>query len=132
MQLAWSMYKNGLKERHFYAYATDEMRIQNWPQEVSDSTEMERIETQESEDGSQSSVDAFAAVMGPDHPGRVRLYGRGVTKTLLKKKMNDSGPSSNVTDKMMQKKCGKWKRGCNKECKKTSMRKRKPWNKILQ
>ncbi|KAF3627728.1 hypothetical protein FXO38_20395 [Capsicum annuum] len=45
--------------------------------------EMERVETQESEDGSQS-VDAFIIIMGPNHPGRVRLYGRGVTKSLLK------------------------------------------------
>nr|XP_009599847.1 uncharacterized protein LOC104095409 [Nicotiana tomentosiformis] len=36
--------------------------------------EMEKIETQQSEDGS-SSVNAFAAVMGPEHPGRLRLYG---------------------------------------------------------
>ncbi|KAM3290933.1 hypothetical protein P3S67_019222 [Capsicum chacoense] len=41
--------------------------------------EMERVETQQSEDASQS-VDAFTTVMVPDHPGRVRLYGRGVTK----------------------------------------------------
>lgn len=47
--------------------------------------EMERLETQESDqDGTQSPVDAFAAVIGHDHPGRVRLYGRGITKTLLK------------------------------------------------
>ncbi|XP_060211759.1 uncharacterized protein LOC132639324 [Lycium barbarum] len=65
--------------------------------------EMERIETQESEDGSQS-VDAFASVMGPEHPGCVRLYGRGVTKTDLKEKMGNSGPSLNITDEMMQQK----------------------------
>ncbi|KAH0776270.1 hypothetical protein KY290_007681 [Solanum tuberosum] len=59
--------------------------------------EMETIETQETEDGSQS-VDAYAAVMAPDHPGRARLYGRGVTKTLLRQKVADSGPSSNVVD----------------------------------
>ena len=34
---------------------------------------MERAETQENEDASQSSVDAFASVMGPDHPGHLRL-----------------------------------------------------------
>ncbi|XP_075075777.1 uncharacterized protein LOC107767913 [Nicotiana tabacum] len=45
--------------------------------------EMERIQsTQKSEDDSHS-VDAFASVIGPEHPGRVRLYGRRVTKTLL-------------------------------------------------
>ncbi|XP_019225432.1 PREDICTED: uncharacterized protein LOC109207010 [Nicotiana attenuata] len=63
--------------------------------------EMERIQpTQESEDGSQS-VDAFASVMGPEHPGRLRLYGRGVTKTSLKRKVGDLGPS---TDEVMQQK----------------------------
>nr|XP_018623475.1 uncharacterized protein LOC108943646 [Nicotiana tomentosiformis] len=37
--------------------------------------EMKRIQSiQESEDGSQS-VDAFASVMGPEHRGRLRLYG---------------------------------------------------------
>ncbi|KAH0745991.1 hypothetical protein KY285_007648 [Solanum tuberosum] len=34
--------------------------------------EMETIETQETEDGSQS-VDAYAAVMAPDHPGRRKI-----------------------------------------------------------
>ncbi|XP_019242138.1 PREDICTED: uncharacterized protein LOC109222219, partial [Nicotiana attenuata] len=64
---------------------------------------MERLQsTQESEDGSQS-VDAFASVMGPEHPGRIRLYGRGVTKTSLKRKVGDLGPSSS-TDEVMQQK----------------------------
>ncbi|XP_019223798.1 PREDICTED: uncharacterized protein LOC109205542, partial [Nicotiana attenuata] len=63
--------------------------------------EMERIQpTQESEDDTQS-VDAFASVMGPEHPGRLRLYGRGVTKTSLKRKVEDLGPS---TDEVMQQK----------------------------
>ncbi|KAH0712312.1 hypothetical protein KY289_008271 [Solanum tuberosum] len=49
--------------------------------------EIERIETQESEDVTQS-VDAFTTVMGQDYPGR-----------------GDSGPSSQtVDDEMMQKK----------------------------
>ncbi|XP_019226606.1 PREDICTED: uncharacterized protein LOC109208053 [Nicotiana attenuata] len=65
--------------------------------------EMERLQsTQESEDGSQP-VDAFASVMGPEHPGRLRLYGRGVTKTSLKRKVGDAGPSSS-TDEVMQQK----------------------------
>ncbi|XP_019230422.1 PREDICTED: uncharacterized protein LOC109211347 [Nicotiana attenuata] len=65
---------------------------------------MERIQsTQESEDGSQS-VDAFASVMGPEHPGRLRLYGRGVTKTSLKRKVGDFGPSLSSTNEVMQQK----------------------------
>ena len=28
-------------------------------------------------------VDAFSFVMGSEHPGRLRLYGRGVKKLLL-------------------------------------------------
>ncbi|XP_059292419.1 uncharacterized protein LOC132045858 [Lycium ferocissimum] len=63
---------------------------------------MERIETQESEDDSQP-IDAHASVMGPDHPGRVRLYGHKVTKTLLKQKAGDSGSSSNITDEVQAK-----------------------------
>ncbi|XP_060210623.1 uncharacterized protein LOC132637571 [Lycium barbarum] len=60
--------------------------------------EMERVETQESEDG----VDAFAAVMGPDHLSHVRLYGCGVTKTVLKGKAGDSGHSLNGNDELMK------------------------------
>ncbi|MCD7472102.1 hypothetical protein HAX54_013041 [Datura stramonium] len=48
--------------------------------------------------------DTFGAVMELDHPGRVRLYERGVTKTLLKQNAGDSGPSLSVANnKMMQK-----------------------------
>ncbi|XP_070028066.1 uncharacterized protein [Nicotiana sylvestris] len=66
--------------------------------------EMDRIQsTQETEDGSQS-VDAFASVMGPEHPGRLRLYGRGVTKTSLKRKVGDIGTSLSSTDEMLQQK----------------------------
>nr|XP_016486513.1 PREDICTED: uncharacterized protein LOC107806794 isoform X1 [Nicotiana tabacum] len=66
--------------------------------------EMDRIQsTQEAEDGSQS-VDMFASVMGPEHPGRLRLYGRGVTKTSLKRKVGDIGTSSSSTDEMLQQK----------------------------
>ncbi|KAG5607924.1 hypothetical protein H5410_029416, partial [Solanum commersonii] len=35
-------------------------------------------------------VDAFSSVMGPEHPGCLRLYGVGVTKTTLKKKVMKS------------------------------------------
>nr|XP_016515071.1 PREDICTED: uncharacterized protein LOC107831794 isoform X1 [Nicotiana tabacum] len=65
--------------------------------------EMEQIQTQESEDDNQS-IDAFATVMGPEYPGRVRLYGRGVTKTILKQKSGNSGPSSKTTDEIMEQK----------------------------
>ncbi|XP_075105906.1 uncharacterized protein LOC107785794 isoform X3 [Nicotiana tabacum] len=66
--------------------------------------EMERIQsTQESENGSQS-VNAFASVIGPEHPGCLRLYGRGVTKTSLKRKVGDFGPSLSSTDEVMQQK----------------------------
>nr|XP_018625728.1 uncharacterized protein LOC108944833 [Nicotiana tomentosiformis] len=65
---------------------------------------MERIQsTQESEDGSHS-VDAFSSVMGPEHPGRVRLYGRVVTKTVLKGQIGNLGSSLNTTNERMQQK----------------------------
>ncbi|XP_019240412.1 PREDICTED: uncharacterized protein LOC109220395 [Nicotiana attenuata] len=65
---------------------------------------MDRIQsTEETEDGSQS-VDAFASVMGPEHPGRLRLYGRGVTKTSLKRKVRDIGTSLSSTHEMLQQK----------------------------
>ncbi|XP_060177810.1 uncharacterized protein LOC132607743 [Lycium barbarum] len=63
--------------------------------------EMEEIETQLSADGSQP-VDAYSAVMGPEHPGRLRLYGRGVTKTSLKGKAGTSEPTSNATNDVEQ------------------------------
>nr|XP_016457160.1 PREDICTED: uncharacterized protein LOC107781050 [Nicotiana tabacum] len=67
---------------------------------ISKIAEMERIQsTQESGDDSD---DAFASVMGPEHPGRVRLYEQGVNKTVLKKKKGDFGSSVNATDERMQ------------------------------
>nr|XP_009780153.1 PREDICTED: uncharacterized protein LOC104229247 isoform X2 [Nicotiana sylvestris] len=66
--------------------------------------EMDRIQsTQETEDDSQS-VDAFASIMGPEHPGRLILYGRGVTKTSLKRKVGDIGTSLSSTDEILQQK----------------------------
>lgn len=62
---------------------------------------MEEIETQLSADGSQP-VDAYSAVMGPEHPGRLRLYGRGVTKTSLKGKAGTFEPTSNATNDVVQ------------------------------
>ena len=41
--------------------------------------------------------------MGPEHPGRLRLYGAGVTKTTLKKKVgNWESTLSATTDGMQQ------------------------------
>ncbi|WMV29543.1 hypothetical protein MTR67_022928, partial [Solanum verrucosum] len=34
---------------------------------------------------------------GPEHPGRLRLYGVGVTKTTLKKKVDNSESTLNAT-----------------------------------
>ncbi|XP_060182249.1 uncharacterized protein LOC132611909 [Lycium barbarum] len=63
--------------------------------------EMEEIETQLSVDGSQL-IDAYSAVMGPEHPGCLRLYGRGVTKTSLKGKAGTFEPTSNATNDVVQ------------------------------
>ncbi|KAM3375539.1 hypothetical protein P3S68_014253 [Capsicum galapagoense] len=62
--------------------------------------EMEKIQSQESEDGTEL-VDAFASVMGPEHPGRVRLLGRGVTKISLKEKTKN--PTSSMDELLEQK-----------------------------
>ncbi|KAH0634059.1 hypothetical protein KY284_036845 [Solanum tuberosum] len=62
--------------------------------------EMEEIKKQMSTNG--QSVDAFSAVMGPEHPGRLRLYGVGVTKTTLKKKVDNSEPTLNATNDVVQ------------------------------
>ncbi|XP_070005123.1 uncharacterized protein [Nicotiana sylvestris] len=40
--------------------------------------------------------------MGPEHPGRLRLYGRGVTKTTLKGKVAHFIPTSNATNYTVQ------------------------------
>ncbi|XP_019263044.1 PREDICTED: uncharacterized protein LOC109240819 [Nicotiana attenuata] len=63
--------------------------------------EMEKIETQQSVDGSQS-VDAFSSIIGPEHPGSLRLYGRGVTKTTLKGKVSHFMLTSNATNDTVQ------------------------------
>ncbi|KAG5574106.1 hypothetical protein H5410_063872 [Solanum commersonii] len=62
--------------------------------------EMEEIEKQMSTNG--QSVDAFSTVMGPKHLGRLRLYGVGVTKTTLKKKVDNSEPTLNATNDVVQ------------------------------
>ncbi|WMV44991.1 hypothetical protein MTR67_038376 [Solanum verrucosum] len=62
--------------------------------------EMEAIETQM--DTNDQSVDAFSAVMGPEHLGRLRLYGVGVTKTILKRKAGNSDHFLNATDDVVQ------------------------------
>ncbi|KAH0652598.1 hypothetical protein KY289_030276 [Solanum tuberosum] len=61
---------------------------------------MEEIEKQMSING--QFVDAFSAVMGPEHPGRLRLYGVGVTKTTLKKKVDNSEATFNATNDVVQ------------------------------
>ncbi|KAH0641999.1 hypothetical protein KY290_033604 [Solanum tuberosum] len=59
--------------------------------------EMEEIKRQMSTNG--QSVDAFPAVM---RPGRLRLYGVGATKTPLKKKVDNSEPTLNATNDVVQ------------------------------
>ncbi|KAM3344153.1 hypothetical protein P3S68_026245 [Capsicum galapagoense] len=61
---------------------------------------MEKIQSKESEDGTEL-VDAFAFVMGPEHPGCVRLLGRGITKTSLKDKVKN--PTSSMDELLEQK-----------------------------
>ncbi|XP_059274777.1 uncharacterized protein LOC132029542 isoform X2 [Lycium ferocissimum] len=63
--------------------------------------EMEEIETQLSAHDSQP-ADAYSAVMDPEHPGRLRLYGRGFTKTSLKRKAGNFEPTSNATNDVVQ------------------------------
>ncbi|KAH0661722.1 hypothetical protein KY284_026653 [Solanum tuberosum] len=63
---------------------------------------MENIEMQQNEDGNET-IDAFPSVMGSEHPGRLRLYGRGVTKTTLKGKVGNFEASSNATNDLVKK-----------------------------
>uniref|UniRef100_A0A3Q7II08 Ubiquitin-like protease family profile domain-containing protein n=1 Tax=Solanum lycopersicum TaxID=4081 RepID=A0A3Q7II08_SOLLC len=62
--------------------------------------EIEEIEKQISINGEY--VDAFSSVMGPEHPERLRLYGAGVTKTTLKKKVGNSESTLSETTDVMQ------------------------------
>ncbi|KAG5572727.1 hypothetical protein H5410_062493 [Solanum commersonii] len=62
------------------------------------------IEKQMSTNG--QPVDAFSVVMGPEHPGHLRLYGVGVTKTTLKKKVDNSEPTINATNARKDEKNG--------------------------
>ncbi|KAH0725239.1 hypothetical protein KY284_001104 [Solanum tuberosum] len=64
--------------------------------------EMENIEMQQNEDCNET-INAFASVMGSKHPGRLRLYGRGVTKTTLKGKVGNFEASSNATNDLVKK-----------------------------
>ncbi|XP_019243648.1 PREDICTED: uncharacterized protein LOC109223703 [Nicotiana attenuata] len=69
---------------------------------ISKIAEMERLQSIEESEGGSHSVDAFESVMGPEHPGRMRLYGRGVTKTVLKGKIGNLGSSSDAADERKQ------------------------------
>ena len=50
---------------------------------------------QQKEDGNQT-IDAFSSVMGSEHLGSLRLYGRRVTKTTLKGKVGNFEALSNA------------------------------------
>ncbi|XP_019253004.1 PREDICTED: uncharacterized protein LOC109231827 [Nicotiana attenuata] len=63
--------------------------------------EMEEIEAQQKENGNES-VEAFASVMGPEHPGHLRLYGRGATRTSLRGKVGYFEPSSNTSNSIQK------------------------------
>ncbi|KAG5610111.1 hypothetical protein H5410_021392 [Solanum commersonii] len=65
--------------------------------------EMEKLQSQQSEDANQS-FDAFTAVMGDEHPGSLRLYGRGVTKSTLKRKELEEGMHQRMAEKLEQQK----------------------------
>ncbi|XP_016494980.1 uncharacterized protein LOC107814148 isoform X2 [Nicotiana tabacum] len=73
---AWRKYESQLKTNHFKAYENEEFRMENRPVDVR---------------------------MGPEHPVRVRLYGRGVTKTLLKGQKGILGSSLDADERMQQK-----------------------------
>ncbi|XP_019234014.1 PREDICTED: uncharacterized protein LOC109214539 isoform X1 [Nicotiana attenuata] len=63
--------------------------------------EMVAIESQQNENGNES-VDVFASVMGPEHSGRLRLYGRGVTRTYLRGKVGCFESSSNTSNSLQK------------------------------
>ncbi|KAH0669637.1 hypothetical protein KY285_023798 [Solanum tuberosum] len=71
---------------------------------ISKITEMEKMQSRQNEDDNQS-FDAFTAVMGHEHPGCMRLYGRGVTKSTFKRKAL-SEPYLSANDERIEKNGG--------------------------
>jgi len=65
---------------------------------------MEKMQSRQNEYDNQS-FDAFTTVMGHEHPGCLRLYGRGVTKSTLKRKAL-SEPYLSANDERMKKNRG--------------------------
>lgn len=62
---------------------------------------MEKMQSRHNEDDNQS-FDAFTVVMGDEHPGCLRMYGQGVTKSNLKRKVL-SEPYLIANDERMKK-----------------------------
>ncbi|KAM3305314.1 hypothetical protein P3S67_012180 [Capsicum chacoense] len=62
--------------------------------------EIKEIKTQQGVND--QSIDAFSAVMGPEHPGCVGLYGVVVTKTFLKRINGTSEPTLKATNDVVQ------------------------------
>ncbi|KAL3328003.1 hypothetical protein AABB24_035588 [Solanum stoloniferum] len=74
---------------------------------------MEKLQNQQSEDDDQS-FDAFTTVMGHEHPGSLRLYGRGVNKSTLKRKAL-SEPYLTANDERMEKNEGIGRKDASKD-----------------
>ncbi|GAB2288274.1 hypothetical protein Dimus_022614 [Dionaea muscipula] len=119
----WRNFKNKVKRDHYTPYETTKMRWKNRPEDVSDEdfkfllkkwkdpkykTRMEELQSQQNgksgEDAESScSMDPFLTIMGKEHNGRVRLYGRGVTPSSLGKASTGNGSSStNVPNELLE------------------------------
>ncbi|XP_075076159.1 uncharacterized protein LOC107770874 isoform X1 [Nicotiana tabacum] len=83
-----------------FALIHEEKRRKSLILQILYQVEMERIQSTQESEYVNHSTDDFTSVMGPEHPGRVRLYGRGVTKTVLKGQKGNLGSS----DERMQQK----------------------------
>ncbi|GAB2297811.1 hypothetical protein Dimus_031898 [Dionaea muscipula] len=119
----WRNYKGRLKRDHYTPYETTKMRWKNRPEDVPGEdfkfllkkwkdpkykTRMEELQSQQSEKSgedaeSSCSVDPFLAIMGKERNGRVRLNGRGVTPSSLRKASTGNGSSSiNVPNELLE------------------------------
>ncbi|KAF3642833.1 putative cell number regulator 2-like [Capsicum annuum] len=102
---SWRKNRRELKRDHYDQWENDEVRLLKRPKSVPECQFTELLvywKSKKFQGSNEQLVDAFSAVMGAEHPRRVRLLGGRVTKTSLKRLNDGSGPSLNATNDVVQ------------------------------
>ncbi|KAK8940955.1 hypothetical protein KSP39_PZI010628 [Platanthera zijinensis] len=101
---SWRRYKTIIKQKFYKPYNNDKERLLNRPKSIPEEQfkgfiemvgskqykdEMEKLQAQQGENCDTS--DPFSVVMPNEHTGRVRLVGKGVTKSDLKTSSSSTG-----------------------------------------